>query len=92
MQYSILTLILDLIQGVQFAQINGMGDRISMGLVSAGFPCWKLVPCGTVSDVIPWLSRRMQENSDSFARTENELKLMKQELQSRFVRKKGRLD
>ena len=42
---------------VHFAQINGMGDHLTHGLAANGFSCLKLVPCGSVSDVMPWLAR-----------------------------------
>ena len=43
--------------GVNFAQINGLGDHISMALSLQGCQVLKLLPCGTVDEVLPWLSR-----------------------------------
>ena len=42
---------------VNFAQINGLGDHISMALSLQGCQVLKLLPCGTVDEVLPWLSR-----------------------------------
>jgi proline dehydrogenase len=42
---------------IQFAQINGLGDHLSMNLVQNEIKVLKLLPCGTVEDVLPWLSR-----------------------------------
>ena len=44
--------------GAHFAQINVMGDHLTHGLAANGFSCLKLVPCGSVSDVMPWLARQ----------------------------------
>ena len=37
-----------------------MGDHLTHGLARNGFSCLKLIPCGSVSDVMPWLARRVQ--------------------------------
>ena len=42
---------------IQFAQINGLGDHLSMFLVQNNQKVLKLLPCGTISDVLPWLAR-----------------------------------
>ena len=42
---------------IQFAQINGLGDHLSMFLVQNDQKVLKLLPCGTISDVLPWLAR-----------------------------------
>ena len=46
-----------LFSSVNFAQINGLGDHISMTLTLQGCQVLKLLPCGTVDDVLPWLAR-----------------------------------
>ena len=43
----------------------------------------KLIPCGSVSDVMPWLARRVQENSDAAQRTKVERRLIRKELSQR---------
>ena len=42
---------------VKFAQINGLGDHISLSLTRQGHRVLKLLPCGTVEEVLPWLGR-----------------------------------
>ena len=42
---------------VQFAQINGLGDHLSLSLVREGQSVLKLLPCGSIEEVLPWLGR-----------------------------------
>jgi len=57
---------------------------LSMFLVQNNQKVLKLLPCGTISDVLPWLARRMQENNDSFSRTSVEKNLIQDELKIRL--------
>ena len=68
---------------VFFGQLNGMADQISLALAESGQKCLKLVPTGTVSDVLPWLARRMQENSVALDRAEWDRQLIRKELKRR---------
>ena len=70
---------------VQFAQINGLGDHLSLKLTEKNVKVLKLLPCGTYDDVLPWLARRMQENNDAKQRVATEKYLILNELKTRFT-------
>lgn len=68
---------------VFFSQLLGMSDHISFNLSHHRYNVAKYVPYGPVSAVIPYLTRRAQENSGMAGQMGRELGLITKELQRR---------
>ncbi|MEZ4805447.1 MAG: proline dehydrogenase family protein [Bacteroidia bacterium] len=68
---------------VSFAQLLGMSDHISFNLAKLNYNVAKYVPYGPVKSVMPYLSRRAQENSSVKGQVGRELNLIKIELERR---------
>ena len=66
-----------------FSQLLGMSDHISFNLSHHGYNVAKYVPYGPVSAVIPYLTRRAQENSGMAGQMGRELGLITKELNRR---------
>ena len=64
---------------VYFSQLFGMSDHISFNLADAGYNVAKYVPYGPVSEVLPYLIRRAQENTSVKGQTGRELGLIMKE-------------
>jgi proline dehydrogenase len=68
---------------IHFSQLYGMSDNISFNLAKAGCAVSKYLPFGPISEVIPYLMRRAQENSSVSGQTGRELALIRKEIERR---------
>ncbi len=68
---------------IWFSQLYGMSEHISFNLSAAGFNVAKYVPYGPVRFVLPYLMRRVEENTSVKGQTGRELSLIKRERQRR---------
>jgi proline dehydrogenase len=66
-----------------FAQLYGMSDHISYNLAAAGYNVAKYLPYGPIIKVLPYLSRRAQENSSVKGQAGRELRLISAEISRR---------
>lgn len=72
---------------VYFAQLLGMSDNLSFNLSNAGFNVAKYVPYGPVSELMPYLFRRAEENTSVKGQTSRELSLIQKEIKRRKGKK-----
>ena len=70
---------------VYFSQLYGMSDNISFNLANSGYHVAKYLPYGPVTDVLPYLMRRAQENSSVAGQTGRELSLIEKEINRRRI-------
>jgi proline dehydrogenase len=68
---------------VYFSQLLGMSDHISFNLSHSKYNVAKYVPYGPVNAVIPYLTRRAQENSSVAGQMGRELELIDTEIKRR---------
>ena len=66
-----------------FSQLYGMSDHISFNLAKEGYNVAKYVPYGPVHNVLPYLMRRVEENTSVKGQTGRELSLIRKERQRR---------
>ncbi|KAL5224475.1 hypothetical protein ABZP36_011114 [Zizania latifolia] len=71
-------------RGLQFAQLMGMADGLSLGLRNAGFQVSKYLPYGPVENIIPYLIRRAEENRGLLSASSFDRQLLRKELVRRF--------
>jgi len=68
---------------IWFSQLYGMSEHISFPMAATGFNVAKYVPYGPVHNVLPYLMRRVEENTSVKGQTGRELSLIKKERQRR---------
>ncbi len=70
-------------QRAWFSQLYGMSEHISFNLAAAGYNVAKYVPYGPVRYVLPYLMRRVEENTSVKGQTGRELSLIQREIDRR---------
>ena len=68
---------------IWFGQLYGMSDHITFNLAKEGYNVAKYIPFGPVSEVMPYLIRRAEENTSVAGQTSRELALLKKEKKRR---------
>ena len=68
---------------IYFGQLYGMSDNITYYLADKNYNVGKYLPYGPVKDVVPYLTRRAQENTSVKGQTGRELGLIQKELDRR---------
>lgn len=68
---------------IHFGQLYGMSDNITYYLGDKKYNTAKYLPYGPVKDVVPYLTRRAQENTSVAGQTGRELRLIEKELKRR---------
>jgi proline dehydrogenase len=67
------------------SQLYGMSDNLTFNLGKAGYRVSKYMPYGQVSDVIPYLIRRAQENTSVTGDASRELAMIQEEVERRGI-------
>jgi hypothetical protein len=70
---------------INFAQIMGMCDVLTLALGSLGYNSHKLILFGEFMEIFPWLLRRLDENKDMLGAAQLELDVLVAELKRRIV-------
>ncbi|XP_076959818.1 proline dehydrogenase 2, mitochondrial-like [Bidens hawaiensis] len=69
---------------LEFASLYGIADTMSFGLRNAGFGVSKYLPFGPVSEIMPYLLRRAEENKGLLSSSHLDRHLMMKELKRRM--------
>jgi proline dehydrogenase len=70
--------------GVAFGQLLGMCDHVTYSLGAEGYDAFKYVPYGPIQEVVPYLIRRVEENSDIMGGVGKERELLTDEMSRRL--------
>ena len=70
--------------GVYFGQLLGMADNLTFTLGANGYGAYKYVPFGSIDEVMPYLIRRAQENSEVLGGIAKETGMLRAELRRRL--------
>ena len=62
-----------------------MSDHLTYGLAANGYKAFKYLPYGPIHEVMPYLVRRAQENSDIMGGVGVETAMIKEELWRRMI-------
>ena len=71
--------------GVYFGQLLGMADNLTFTLGANGYGAYKYVPFGSIDEVMPYLIRRAQENSEVLGGIAKETGMLRSELRRRLL-------
>jgi len=74
---------------VNMAQLMGMCEDLTLSIGQLGYNAHKLLPYGPLENVMPYLIRRVQENSSVLGGTARESKLIWDELKRRLMQLSG---
>jgi len=72
-------------ENIYFGQLLGMADNLTFNLGRNGYKAYKYVPYGPLNEVVPYLIRRVQENSSVLSNAQMEKKLMAKEIFRRIL-------